>query len=180
VNGAWLSAHGARIDSLRTASDPDVLMESLERSIRGPGLPQLLRYEDRNSMAWSVESRVPFLTTDLVDFALSLPEEHIIGADGTTKNVFREAMRGLVPAPVLDRRDKIGFATSEREWILAVTPWVDGLLGHEAAHRIPALDHGAVLALWGAIKDGRRPYDPGVWRWINLVEWTRQNGVQHD
>jgi asparagine synthase (glutamine-hydrolysing) len=179
VDETWLAAQGAHIDSLRTSSDADVLLESLERSIRGPGLAQLLRYEDRNSMAWSVESRVPFLTTRLVDFALALPESYIIGDDGTTKHVFREAMRGLVPSAVLDRNDKIGFATSEPDWILAMAPWVDRLLAHEAAHRIPALDHPAVLRHWGAIKDGRRPYDTGVWRWINLIEWTRQHDVQY-
>jgi asparagine synthase (glutamine-hydrolysing) len=179
VNGAWLRAHGVHIDSLRTSSDADVLLESLERSIRGPGLAQLLRYEDRNSMAWSVESRVPFLSTKLVDFALALPERYIIGDDGTTKHVFRAAMRGLVPSPVLDRRDKIGFATSEREWILALAPWVERLLAHEAAQRIPALAHAAVLRHWRAIKDGRRRYDNGVWRWINLIEWTRQYEVQY-
>ena len=180
VNGGWLAAHGARIDTLRTASDGDVLLESLERSIRGPGLPHLLRYEDRNSMAWSVESRVPFLTTKLVDFALALPESYIIGNDGTTKHVFREAMRGLVPSPVLDRRDKIGFATSEPEWIRAVTPWVERLLGHEAARRIPALDHAALLRYWESIKTGRRPYDQAIWRCVNLIEWTRQNEVGYD
>ena len=180
MNRGWLAAHGARIDSLRTASDTDVLIESLERSLRGPGLPQLLRYEDRNSMAWSVESRVPFLTTKLVDFALSLPEPYIIGDDGTTKHVFREAMRGIVPDAILNRRDKVGFATSEREWILAVTPWVDRVLAHEVARRIPALDHEQVLVHWHAIKNGRRPYDQAIWRCVNLVEWTRQHEVQYD
>lgn len=180
VNSAWLGERGARIASLRTADDAEVLLESLEKSLRGPGLPQLLRYEDRNSMAWSVESRVPFLTTTLVEFALSLPEQYIIGDDGTTKHVFREAMRGLVPNAILDRRDKIGFATSEREWILAVSPWVDRLLDDDAARRIPALDHTAVRRYWSAIKEGRRPYDQGVWRCINLIEWTRQHDVQYD
>jgi len=89
-------------------------------------------------------------------------------------------MRGLVPEPILDRRDKIGFATSEREWILAVTPWVDRLLSHEAARRIPALDYPVVTELWSAIKDGTRPYDQAVWRWINLIEWTRQHDVRYD
>ena len=130
-------------------------------------------------MAWSIESRVPFLTTTLVDFVLSLPEAYIIGADGTSKHVFRAAMRGLVPNAILDRRDKIGFATPERQWLGAVAPWVDRLLAHEAARRIPALDHAAMLGHWHAIRDGRRPYDPAVWRWINLIEWTRRWEVSY-
>ena len=180
VNGRWLDDRGARIDSLRTSGSKDVLLESLEKTLAGPGLANLLRYEDRNSMAWSVESRVPFLTTGLADFALSLPESYIISGDGTTKHVFREAMRGLVPDAVLDRRDKIGFATAEPEWIATVAPWVDGLLADPAARAIPALDYGAMQHEWQAIRSGARAYSGSVWRWINLIAWTRQHGVRYD
>ena len=180
VNGAWLDAHGAHIDSLRTAGAKDILLESLQKTLGGPGLANLLRYEDRNSMAWSVESRVPFLTTRLADFALSLPESYIIGDDGTTKRVFREAMRGLVPDAVLDRRDKIGFATAESDWIATLAPWVDGLLASDVARAIPALDHGAMQREWQAIRNGTRAYGSGVWRWINLIAWSRQHGVRYD
>src|SRR5205807_3214015 len=90
------------------------LRHHLEETLVETSLPMLLRYEDRNSMAFSIESRVPFLTMPLVDFLLRLPEEHLIGRDGTTKNVFRQAMRGLVPDTILDRRDKIGFQTPEQ------------------------------------------------------------------
>ena len=61
--------------------------------------------EDRNAMAFSVENRVPFLTTDLLHFVFSLPEEEIISAEGRCKAVLLRAMRGLVPMEVLDRRD---------------------------------------------------------------------------
>ena len=179
VNGQWLDANGAHIDSLRTAGARDVLLESLQKTLAGPGLANLLRYEDRNSMAWSVESRVPFLTPQMSDFALSLPESYIIGGDGTTKHVFREAMRGLVPDAVLDRRDKIGFATAEADWIATVAPWVDGLLADDAARAIPALDYGAMQQEWQAIRSGTRAYGSSVWRWINLIAWTRQHGVRY-
>lgn len=61
------------------------------------GLSHLLRYEDRNSMSHSIESRVPFLTIDMAEFLLSLPENYLLSDDGVTKYVFREAMRGIVP-----------------------------------------------------------------------------------
>ena len=76
----------------------------------------LLRYADRNAMAVSLENRVPFLTTALADFALSLPDELLIGRHGTTKKVLRAAMRGVVPDTILNRRDKIGFVTPEARW----------------------------------------------------------------
>jgi asparagine synthase (glutamine-hydrolysing) len=59
-------------------------------------VPSLLRYEDRNSMAFSIESRVPFLDYRLVDWALQLPAGIKI-ANGQSKAVLRNAMRGAVP-----------------------------------------------------------------------------------
>lgn len=79
-------------------------------------VPSLLRYEDRNSMAWSIESRVPFLDYRLVEWLLTLPTEVKL-AGGRTKAVLREALRGTVPQKVLDRRDKMGFVTPQQEWL---------------------------------------------------------------
>lgn len=79
-------------------------------------IPQLLRYEDRNSMAFSIESRVPFLEPELVTFILSLPARLKIN-NGKTKAVLREAIKGIVPDEVRHRMDKLGFPTPEKEWI---------------------------------------------------------------
>ena len=65
-------------------------------------------------MYWSIESRVPFLTIEIAEFLLQLPESYLLGQDGQTKRIFRAAMRGLVPDEILDRRDKIGFQTPEK------------------------------------------------------------------
>ena len=132
----------------------------------------LLRYEDRNSMAFSIESRVPFLHPELVRFVLALPEEWILGEDGTSKHVFRRAMRGLVPDPVLDRRDKIGFATPERRWLEAIAPWVEKILSGEAVARVPVLRPAALRESWQEVLRTGRGFDFRVWRWINLVRWS--------
>lgn len=79
-------------------------------------IPQLLRYEDRNSMAFSIESRVPFLDVKLVDFALSLPATYKIRG-GFTKAILRQSLQGLVPNEILNRRDKMGFPAPEVEWL---------------------------------------------------------------
>jgi asparagine synthase (glutamine-hydrolysing) len=79
-------------------------------------LPVLLRYEDRNSMAWSVESRVPFLDYRLIEWLVCLPVE-IKLAGGRTKALMRDALRGLVPDAILDRRDKMGFVTAQEQWM---------------------------------------------------------------
>lgn len=84
--------------------------------IREIGLPVLLRYLDRNSMAHSVESRLPFLDYRLVEFCLSLPDDYKVSPRGIRKYVQREAMRGVLPTEVFRRYDKMGFAAPQAEW----------------------------------------------------------------
>ncbi|TET30710.1 MAG: asparagine synthase (glutamine-hydrolyzing) [Candidatus Heimdallarchaeota archaeon] len=79
-------------------------------------LPHLLKWEDRSSMAFSIETRVPFLDHNFVSYILSLPSEYIIKR-GITKWIFRESMRGITPESILSREDKIGFAVPEQKWV---------------------------------------------------------------
>lgn len=79
-------------------------------------LQSLLRYEDRNSMAFSRESRLPFLDYRLVEFIFSLPTAQKF-RHNETKWVLRESMKGLNLDEILNRKDKIGFATPESEWL---------------------------------------------------------------
>ena len=175
---AWLNAEWfARRQVVTSAGKQSArrteqLRERLYHTITATSLPMLLRYEDRDSMAWSIESRVPFLTPALAEFFLSLPEHYLISPEGVTKHVFREAMRGLVPDPVLDRRDKIGFATPERQWLEALAPWVGNVLSPSRLARVPALNAPVVAQEWRGVLDGSRPFDWRVWRWVNLVRWA--------
>jgi asparagine synthase (glutamine-hydrolysing) len=97
------------------SSFPTRLRRYQELLLTRRGLPELLRYEDRNSMAHSIEARLPFLDYRLVELLFSLPAERLIER-GTTKAVLRHALRDLLPVEVAERRDKIGFATPERTW----------------------------------------------------------------
>ncbi len=82
-------------------------------------LPVLLRYEDRNSMAHSVEARLPFLDYRLVEMLASLPLSQKMQA-GWTKYVLRNAMKGILPEKVRLRKSKIGFSTPEYAWFKTV------------------------------------------------------------
>ena len=97
---------------------------ALERAVRQSPLPHYLRVEDRNSMAHSVESRVPFLDHRLVEQGMALPARWKM-FDGWNKRVLREAMRGRIPESVRLRRRKLGFPTSARRWFAG--PLADGL-----------------------------------------------------
>ena len=145
------------------------LAAALAQSIGGAGLPALLRHGDRNSMRFSVESRVPFLTADIANFLLTLPEEYLISAQGETKNVLRLAMRGIVPDAVLDRRDKIGFATPEKDWLMQMAPQVREWLREPID--VPFFRQVEVLKAFDEVVAGRRPFSWQVWRWINFTRW---------
>jgi len=97
---------------------------ALERAVRQSPLPHYLRIEDRNSMAHSVESRVPFLDHRLVELAMALPARWKM-SDGWNKRVLREAMQGRIPESVRLRRQKFGFPTSAKRWFAG--PLADGM-----------------------------------------------------
>ena len=142
---------------------------ALRNALTEKGLPSLLRHADRNSMRFSVESRVPFLTQDLAEFLLSLPEEYLISNGGETKHIFRAAMRGIVPDAVLDRRDKIGFATPEKDWLIPIAETMRGWLKEDIG--LPFLNRLKVLEEFDAVMEGRSPFTSQIWRWINFYRW---------
>lgn len=176
LNAAWFREQGVA-KSFNLIYGQEILRDQLYQSFVETSLPMLLRYEDRNSMAFSIESRVPFLTPALVNFVFSLPESYIIAPDGYTKSIFRQAMRGIVPNAILDRRDKIGFATPERAWLLALRPWVEDVLQSETAAQIPALNLPAIKAEWQAVLNGRQHFDFRIWRWLNFICWVKRYEV---
>jgi asparagine synthase (glutamine-hydrolysing) len=140
-------------------------------------LQMLLHWEDRNSMAHGVEARVPFLDHRVVEFALALGNDHkLVGSD--TKRVLRRAMRDILPRPVLERRDKIGFATPEESWFRGpLKPLI--LDGVEATlARFPGLlDARATRALVSATLEGQRSVDFTLWRIVNMGIWGERFGL---
>ncbi|CAB3901008.1 Asparagine synthetase [glutamine-hydrolyzing] 1 [Achromobacter insuavis] len=145
------------------------LMGELAQSLTHRGLGWLLRHGDRNSMRFSIESRVPFLTTEIADFVLGLPEEYLISPQGETKHLFRAAMRNIVPDAILDRRDKIGFETPELQWLRVLAPQIRGWLSEDAG--APFLKRSVLLSEFDAVIDGRKPFSWQTWRWINFQRW---------
>jgi asparagine synthase (glutamine-hydrolysing) len=114
----------------------DDLNASLMRSIASSPLPLYLRVEDRNSMAHSIETRVPFLDYRLVSFVLGLPPDWKVRGPWN-KYVLREGMRGRIPESVRTRVDKMGFPTSSGKWLGGVLhePVLDLLHSREACER---------------------------------------------
>lgn len=150
------------------------LMETLLLSMTRYSLPHLLRYGDRNAMAFSIENRVPFVTTQLAEFVLSLPEEFLVDGGGRTKSLFRMAMRGIVPDAVLERSDKVGFATPMRRWmrqpmLQRMATLVD--LRQRTMVRTRAACDFISEELFEAAE---RDLDWTAWRVFNLLAWQQE------
>jgi asparagine synthase (glutamine-hydrolysing) len=178
LDASWFKDRGVIGSATQGLRGREKMREALRQTVAATSLPMLLRYEDRNSMAYSIESRVPFLTPDFADFVLRLPEEYILGRDGTSKNVFRQAMRGIVPDPILNRRDKIGFATPEQRWLNELRPWVDATLTSARAREVGVFNIATVEREWAAVVAGRARFDFRVWRWVNTIRWAERFDVE--
>ena len=177
INPAPLHERGIAIRKPRIRPEFDMkgrrVMDELALALTRRGLPGLLRHGDRNSMRFSVESRVPFLTHELVDLLLSMPESYLISPQGETKHVFRAAMRGIVPDDVLNRQDKIGFATPEKKWLFSMSDTARKWLLIDL--NLPFFNQKAVLREFQSIETGRKPFTSQVWRWVNFSRWYIHN-----
>ncbi len=150
------------------------LMDVLRDSVTGNGLSSLLRHGDRNSMRWSVESRVPFLTTDIAEFLLSLPENYLISDKGETKYIFRDAMRGIVPNEILDRKDKIGFEPPENDWLMSSKPFIDEIVND--LHKVPVFNVEYCRNIITNYYNNPASIDSRlIWRIINYARWYTLN-----
>ena len=157
---------------------PGSLQEQLHLNTESLGLPSLLRVEDRNSMAHSIEARVPILDHRLVEFAFRLPDElKIRGVE--TKHILREAMRGILPEEVRARRDKVGFrAEPAATWVLAERHR-DSLLANRNDYEARWFDSGALAeVLDGSDRSGDTEFM--VWRAINAKIWLRLHWGEGD
>ncbi len=136
-------------------------------------LPSLLRYEDRDSMAFSIETRLPFLDYRLVEAAFALPDGERLDGDDT-KAILRRALADRVPAAVLARRDKKGFETPSDVWLR-------GRHAGEARRRLLGpgpldewLDRRVLAVELEDYLAGRRATGLQVWRWLSLEAWARR------
>jgi asparagine synthase (glutamine-hydrolysing) len=136
-------------------------------------LPMLLHWADRNSMRHGIEARLPFLDYRLVEYAVSLPSAWKF-EQGVSKNPLRVAMRGVVPEPVLQRTDKMGFVTPEEVWLRkdATDPFRGAV--QETLRRFPEfLDAPEVMKRFEATVDGRLPFSSLFWRILCFGAWAR-------
>lgn len=150
--------------------EPEVFENTLYQMTFLSNLQALLRHEDRNSMAFSVEARVPFLDHRLVEFLFSLPSRFKI-RDGYTKRVLRDGMQGIIPDKIRWRVKKLGFATPERKWQKTILkPLIESALHDERVY--PYLKAENASDYFMQLQQ-QEVTDFSPWRWLNLSLWMK-------
>jgi asparagine synthase (glutamine-hydrolysing) len=150
----------------------DDLKRRLVADLQTFSLPSLLRYEDRNSMAFSMESRLPFLDQELVDWVLRLPPSAIVDR-GWSRAILREGLRGVLIEKVRTRRWKVGFTTPETRWLRARRAAVQGLFRSPEFCARPYWDAPAIAAAFDRFCAGEVEPSQIFWRAINTEIWLR-------
>ncbi|TLS69045.1 asparagine synthase (glutamine-hydrolyzing) [Mariprofundus erugo] len=161
------AATGRKAGSVRNISESMLVASNLQ---------MLLHWEDRDSMAHSIEARVPFLDHRLIEFTLGMPDHFKLSA-GVTKRVLREGMRGVLPEAIRTRMDKLGFVTPEEVWFRDSQPeqFRERLLN--AIERSRGILKPEAIDVFDQMVTGQRPYNAVVWRLICFGEWVRQYHV---
>lgn len=138
-------------------------------------LEHLLKWEDRNSMWFSLESRVPFLDYRLVERTLSLPSTEIIH-HGITKHFLRESMKGIVPDKNRCRVDKNGFDTPAAEWFRSTKfqILVKDLLNSSSFKNRGIINSLKAINLFEQHVNRKIDVSKEIWKWINLELWFRE------
>ena len=130
-------------------------------------LPALLHVEDRMSMAHGLESRVPLLDHPLVEFAATLPAD-IKFEGGQTKHLLKTACADVLPSPLIERRDKMGFPVPLKEWFAGeLRDMVTDVFQSACARTRPFVNGKAVLANL----DRTSRYSRKIWGLLNLELW---------
>lgn len=169
LNSGFVSEHSSE----KVTSVQDDIKERLLEDTFRSSLPSLLRYEDKNTMRFSIEGRVPFVDKELLKFLFSLDESAIIH-DGWNKRILREAMDGILPDMISKRRNKIGFTTPEGEWFRTIAPELMDIFASESFASRPYFDAPSVVALFEDYI--ANPGNHGTmmfWRLLNVELWMR-------
>ena len=138
-------------------------------------LEHLLKWEDRNSMYFSLESRLPFLDYRLVEKTLASSSDMKI-KHGFTKHILRKALREVLPEKIRLRSDKIGFSTPIDEW-LREPDWqklIYELLYSETFKGRGIIDHAKAIKLYNNHVSNKQNYAKDIWKMIHLELWFRE------
>jgi len=166
VKNDFITAHNRR-DLFNQMIAATGLEENRLSNLWNISLPSLLRYEDRNSMAFSVEARIPFLDHRLVEYIFRIPLNKLIHK-GWTKFALRESLKGRIPEDIRMRKGKLAFSVPQKKWLKEITGYLEETFTHDfRSGRF--IDRDKVL---GIIRSGNFN-DKVLYRAFALEKWMK-------
>jgi asparagine synthase (glutamine-hydrolysing) len=167
----FLRAHRDRLSLYQERGLPG-LNEYLAGTMTGYEFKYLLRYEDRNSMAYSIEARTPFADyLPLIEFLFRTPGAYKIH-DGWSKYLLREATKDVLPEAIRWRKDKQGFPAPGNLWLRYLRPILAPLLADDTSGywdgRALARDMEAMI-----VRPESNESNLFLWRVLILATWLR-------
>ena len=159
-------------------STSDIVSMQLE-AVEQVAIPHLTHYDDRNGMARSIETRMPFLDHRLADVLAELQPSAFLSA-GASKRILREACADLLPQAVLQRRDKLGFFTPLEVMMQRENDWVRSVLLDDYSSQLGFYDLGEVERCLGVCARTTQIEEVAlrVWRCLVVRLWAEEFDVQ--
>ncbi|MDT7833450.1 asparagine synthase (glutamine-hydrolyzing) [Flavobacteriaceae bacterium S356] len=139
-------------------------------------LEHLLKWEDTNSMRFSLESRVPFLDHRVVEGAIGMKNSSKLNK-GITKAVLREQFSSIIPKSIIDRREKIGFATPADNWFREerFVSYVKDILNSNMIVNSDMINYKIAEEQYNRHLKGEINVGNEIWKWINFYNWNQKN-----
>jgi asparagine synthase (glutamine-hydrolysing) len=154
-----------------------ILGASLYSSLFYYSIPSQLVRADKSAMAYSVECRFPFLDYRLVEFAFSIPFYLKIHG-GVTKYILREAMRDYLPIEVYNRRDKIGFATPEDDWLRnEMKSYVEDIMFSREFKEMPFLNWKKFEKDYLLFSKEGAAFEKTLWSILSIHLWLKKFNI---
>ncbi len=164
---------GKSILEYRTTDNLNIkLYEDLSQYI----LPSLLRFEDRNAMNFSIESRTPFLDYRIIKLLFETEGIYKIH-NGWSKWILRNSMNGFVPENIVWRRDKKGFPTPERKWMMRLKDDFRNLVGENKEDLSVFFNTDLILKNYDEIIANANIKSHFLWKIYNFAKWKKMYGV---
>jgi len=136
-------------------------------------IQKVLRYEDRNSMAFGIEARLPFLDYRLVEFIFSIPENFKF-RNGRTKYILRQTLKDILPKKIIDRRSKLGFPVPDVKWLLLNKKTILKIFNSRSFKNRPYFFPENIIESFNKLTHKSNCYLVGYfWRILNTELWLR-------
>jgi asparagine synthase (glutamine-hydrolysing) len=139
-------------------------------------LPGLLAVEDKLSMAHSLETRVPLLDNEVVDYLLEV-DWSLLSNGSVGKILFREAVRPLVPEDVYEK-PKMGFGPPDASWYRGILrPWIEQQLSEPSIRRRGVFRYEFVRRILNEHFESKANHVALIWCLLSFESWCKQHGA---